>query len=331
MCKCSLIILAVAGVGVGAAFGQAGQFAAASDAAITVDYAFDHPEIASVEIAGEMFDRVIMSGVANCGNAGQPALPASGASILLPLGTDVASVEIITGDPVLVATDLRIEPVQQPVPLRPDVPAAGATAPNEAIYASAQPFPAERFESIGVQGFRGYQILTLKLNPVEYIPSTGELFYYPKLTTVVHTTPTGRVSEMLRGLPGDAAAVSTKVDNPVAVASYEAAGIRGARSYSLLIITTDAYASSFTPLKTYHDANGVPTEIRTTTDIGSSNPDNIRAYIQNAYLNDGIDYVIIGGDDDVIPAKDLYVLAYSGGDTETAMPGDVYYACLDGV
>ena len=76
--------------------------------------------------------------------------------------------------------------------------------------------------------------------------------------------------------------------------------------------------------KTYHDAHGIPTEIHTTTDVGSTNPVDVRDYIRDRYLNDGIEYVIIGGDDDAIPAQNLYV------DGTSDMPGDVFFACLDG-
>ena len=63
---------------------------------------------------------------------------------------------------------------------------------------------------------------------------------------------------------------------------------------------------------------------------GSGTPEDIRDYIRDMYTTSNIEYVIIGGDDDVIPAKDLYVQAYPGGYIEYNMPSDVYYACLDG-
>ena len=55
-----------------------------------VEYSFDRPSISTVTIAGESYDRVTMPGVPNCGNVGEPALPASGARILLPFGTEVS-------------------------------------------------------------------------------------------------------------------------------------------------------------------------------------------------------------------------------------------------
>ncbi len=112
---------------------------------------------------------------------------------------------------------------------------------------------------------------------------------------------------------------------------YAAGPVRGSRAYKLLIITTSSLAASFEPLKDYHDTTGMPSEIHTTTDIGSSSPDDLRDYIRDRYLNDGIQYVIIGADDDIIPAKDLYVKSDpSGYYTEYNMPADVFFGCLDG-
>jgi len=61
-------------------------------------------------------------------------------------------------------------------------------------------------------------------------------------------------------------------------------------------------------------------------------PDAIRDYVRERYLNDGIQYVLIGADDDIIPAVNLYVASWSGygAEIETAMPADHYFACLDG-
>ena len=295
-----------------------------------LEYTFELPKVTQVKIAGEAYDRVTMPGVPNCGNAGEPALPASGARILLPMGTTVSNVEIVPGEFVLLGSGYLIEPVQMPVKLSSDSGPAGPPILDAAIYDSNEPFPQARFDNIGVQRFRGHAILNLKLQPTQYVPSTGELYYYPNLTVRVHTEPTGEASPLLRGLAQDRAAVEAKVDNPEAAATYDAVGARGAKSYDLLILTTDALATSFQPLKVDHDARGILTEIHTTTEVGSSDPDDVRDYIRDRYNNDGIEYVLIGADDDIIPAKNLYVRAAVGGDVEYSMPGDIYFGCLDG-
>lgn len=309
-----------------------GSWATASAEQISMEYSFERPEITDVLIAGERYHRITMPGNPKSGLIGEPALPAGNARILLPYGTDVASVEIVKGEKISLGKDFYVEPIAPQGKLASEPPAEIPVAtPDPVIYESDSPFPSSRFQKVGVQVFRGYRILNLKLSPVEYIPSTGELIYYPDLTVVVTLEGSDKGYGTLRGLETDEFEAITKVDNPENVASYRSAGKMGREDYDLLIITTSALASSFQPLKDYHDTTGIATQIHTTNDVGSSDPDDIRDYILQRYLNDGIQYVLIGADDDIIPAKDLFVrMSYPSGEAEYNMPSDVFFGCLDG-
>ena len=307
-----------------------GQSAVSGAQRLTVDYTFDRPELTTVKHVDQSYDRLVMPGCPNGGLPGQPALPATGARILLPYGAEAASVRVVPGQKISLGDGYRLEPVARPVRLSADPATVGPPTPDPLIYSSNQPFPGARFENLGTQQFRGYRMLTLKLQPVQYVPASGELSYYTTLTVIVETADAGQPVSLFRGLAGDQTEALAKVDNPQAAASYPTAEVRGDRSYDLLILTTSTLAGAFQPLKDYHDANGILTEIHTTDEVGSTSPDAVRDYIRDRYINDAITYVIIGADDDIIPAKDLYVEAWSGGDVESAMPGDVYFACLDG-
>ena len=299
---------------------------------LTIDYAFDRPEVKNVTIAGEGYQRVVMPGVPNCGNYGEPALPAQGARILLPYGTEVGDIKVITGEKEVLGYNFTIEPVSRPVKLSSPPGTALPPVPDAAIYSQDTPFPGTDFEKIGVQQFRGYQIVTLKLQPVHYIPATGELYYYQSVQVVVNTIPAQKSATLFRGFVEDKKEVQARVDNPDVADTYDVATKRLEKNYDLLILTTSSMASAFQPLKDYHDTTGIITEIHTTDDVGSTNPDDVRSYIRDRYLNDGIQYVIIGGDDDIIPAKNLYVRSWDGSDAEIEynMPADLYFACLDG-
>ena len=296
---------------------------------LTLDYSFDRPQVTTVRIGDIEYQRVVMEGATNGGAVGSPALPASGARILLPLGAEVVSVGIVAEERVLLGSDLLVEPVGQPYRLMDGPRSATLPTPDPTIYDSAGRYPESSFEEIGTQAFRGYQILVLRLQPVSYIPATGELSYNPGLRVVVETAETDGIPSLFRGFDHDALEVRGRVDNPEVVGSYDAAGTRGTRAYDMMILTTGTFAGSFAALETFHDGQGLATEIHTTTDVGSSDPAAIRDYIRNAYLNDGIDYVIIGGDDDIIPAQNLYVDSQAGY-IESNMPGDIYFGCLDG-
>ncbi|UCD93937.1 MAG: hypothetical protein JSU69_09220, partial [Candidatus Zixiibacteriota bacterium] len=144
---------------------------------MSLDYYFECPEIQTITVDGKAYDRVVMPNAPSGGDVGKPALPAAGARVLLPYGSEVAGVDIVPSERVLVGSGFDIQPVAQPVLLSADQSAKSPPIMDEAIYNSGSPFPSKRFEQTGIYGFRGYQILILRLQPTEYIPSTGELYY----------------------------------------------------------------------------------------------------------------------------------------------------------
>jgi hypothetical protein len=299
---------------------------------ITVEYTFERPEIREITIDGVGYHKILMAGAPNSGIAGHPLLPARGANILLPQDSRISQIEVVPDGKVLLGGGFSLVPAGRPYKLSAGPGALVPLARDSAVYGSALPVPGKVYEQIGTQQFRGQRFFTLKLTPVEYIPASGELSYYATITVIVHTEPADRQSTLYRGLLADRTELQRKVDNPELLDAYYPQARVPAANYDLLILTTQTLAGSFQSLKDYHDTTGVLTEIHTITEVGSSDPAAVRDYIRERYLNDGIQYVLIGGDDDLIPAVNLYVASWAGAgaDIEYAMPGDLYFGCLDG-
>jgi hypothetical protein len=295
---------------------------------ITVNYAFQQPAVRQIDLLGLKYDCVSMPGAPNGGRAGEPALPVAGARILVPYGEEVTAVEVVADEKVLVASGLRLQPVARPFPASAAPTQDNVPRTEPAIYASNAPFPAERFNIVGTFGLRGYQLLILRLQPMEYAAASGDLYYYPQMQVVVHTRSAARVSALFRGLPEDVQLAARKIDNPSVLETYPAARGREERAYDLLIVTTADLADAFLPLKEYHDAEGILTEIHALP------PDTfglqIRNHIRDCYLSDGIQYALIGGDDELLHAPDLWTDDGFGGCLVPDMPSDFYLGCLDG-
>jgi len=299
---------------------------------IKLDYNFEPPLLKSVVIDGQVFTRVTLPGAPNSGEIGCPALPGRGAKILVPYGEEVVAIEVVVHGKQQLKIEDPVEPVGRPFPLSATLDEIPPLVMDSAIYALNSPIPENRYAKISNQIFRGYQILILKLNPVDYIPATGTLSYYSNISVTVTTNESGRPSSFLRNSPVDRAAVLAKVDNPAELFSYAFAAKPTLGDYEMLIISPDGFVNAYEPLKEYHDANGVLTEIHSLSQIGSTNPHDIRDYIRQEFQNNGIEYVLLGGDDELIPALDLYVISFDRPDApiEYAMPGDFYFSCLDG-
>ncbi len=300
---------------------------------ITMIFTFSAPQIHQIVINNQLYDEVLMPDAEGTWNAGEPNLPAYGVSVLLPQGSIVADITIQPGIKIQLGSGYAIAPVEQPVQLSEftTVCAKGTTDPT--IYSSDNVFPSTLFSIVGTYSYRGYNLLILLLYPVQYQPISGQLSYFDEVTVIVKTTQTGSVSPFYRSLAKDRFEVAKKVDSLDSLSSYRITTFSPLTTtgYDLLILTTDALKEGFVPLKEAHETQGLKTEIKTLTDVssllGQMTPETIRDFIRNDYIINGINYVLIGGDSDVIPAKMLWVQA---GQDSTTMPSDLYYGCLDG-
>jgi hypothetical protein len=327
-----LFIISISCLMVCSALAQANHVLLQNEVQLT--YSFQNPTIEPIDIAGITYSRITVPDCYPAGSAGTPKIPSKGAFILLPPKSTVSTIDVIPGEKIILGTGFSIEPTSQAIPLSQteNIP---VPTPNEQLYHTNAYYPGTFYTQVGVYSFRGYQILVLQLHPLQYNPVTGELVYYPQLDVTIHTEKTGVQSGLYRGLQQDRKEVCQKVDNPEMTTRYQeecATPAAPLEHYDLLILTTDTLESGFVPLQDAHDAAGTSTVIKTLTDVGSDDLDSIRNYISDAYTNWGIEYVLIGGDDGVVPAPILWVSGMDENVTyyEDYMPSDLFYACLDG-
>ncbi|MFO7678090.1 MAG: C25 family cysteine peptidase [Thermoplasmatota archaeon] len=294
-------------------------------------YSFEYPTIHEITIENKTYDEVFLSDMFIVGEPGDPCLPLKGCFILLPPQSSAASITVLPGDEVYLGDGFFLKPAGDIVPVsqRNDI---SPLFVNTTLYNSNNLFPGKLYETSGVYKLRGYSILMLNLFPVQYKPLSGELKYYTEFTVVITLNQETNLNRFYRGNNQDGQIVSDRVDNPDMVAMYPTSNYCPIDSYDLLILTTDELKDGFEPLKNFHNYRGVRTIIKTLTDVNGDTPEHIREYIRDAYADWGIEYVLIGGDDSVIPARILWVLGMDEGVTpyETYMPSDLYYACLDG-
>jgi len=98
-----------------------------------------------------------------------------------------------------------------------------------------------------------------------------------------------------------------------------------------LIITSENLKDSFNPLKSWKIRKGIKTEIITTDYIysnyvGNTNQIKIKKCLQDYYQNRNLKWVLLGGDNTIIPVQMCY---YDSGGWTASIPCDLYYACFD--
>lgn len=303
---------------------------------ISTTYHFDEPKLIETQVNGTVFETVFISNLSSLSNPGEPCLPVYGAYILLPPDSIITEISCEYDNQIHMNTNHHIIPGSTPTPIYSNQ-TIETPEPNPKIYQQNDFYPASLYTEIGVYILRGYQIAVFRINPVQYNPLEGCLLYYPDLKLTITVETTQNISRLYRGIPLDSELVTSKVDNAWMMDYwYEPTTTTFDDPYDLLILTTDELADGFIPLKEAHEQQGLRTMIKTLREVSlipsQITAENIRSFIQDEYVQHGIEYVLLGGDADIVPAAMLWV---SGLDEDTyyydtTLPADFYFGCLDG-
>ena len=316
----------------------------------TYEYSFDFsPADVTIRSAGSDESVVdLKGGECNLGNPGRPWIPSRDFSVRLPAGEVLSSWSVETGDAVLLAEGLVPVPEQAPVPLDARADELAPTPRDEASYASADPYPAHRGEHLMTGCMRGISIASFRLSPIWYVASEKRLHLATRLTVKVTTSR----PRTLQGLSAEDLPVSSLFEsaaNSLVVNPSEPSARKEMMSVSragsgcqYLVITTRALASAAQRLADFRAGfDGVTAAVVTIEDIQANSswsdlrPDGktdvqtkIRSCIRWYVQNRGTEYVVLAGDDKVVPKREVRVAEQSLGHTDA--PSDLYYGDLDG-
>ena len=313
-----------------------------SDPVTKLEYVFSEPKLErlndcySIDMpdTGKLYDDI-----------GLPLLPVKATKILIPQGHDVKTINIVPGKKITLDGEFKIECAKPQVPIGFDD--AVKTQPNEKMYSSCSPYPGKLYSVVSTQSLSGYKILALNLFPVEYIPASGKISYYERMTVMVVNVPSGPPltrRAKCRKLAQDNTRVKSLVDNPAEMTTYrEEVSIMGMGSlYEYVIITNNEMTAAFQTLANWKASKGLTTYVETIENIeatysGSDLQEKIRNFVDYAYHNWGTVYVLLGGDADdpdgiPIPYRGVYGKVVKGSNTyiDEDIPCDMYYGALDG-
>ena len=266
---------------------------------------------------------------------GQPLLPQWSFTLAIPQGMRVAGVDCQARGTSEIGRGLQVFPGQPPVSFSQTALPPFAS-PDPAVYESDAAWPGRFAEASPVGIKSGFRLVTITLHPLQYQPASGLLTIAGELAVTVRYEPDPLAQrEFLTSgqLASFGPAVRTLVYNPGDVSKYAPAA-RPAYfgDIDYIIITSDALASDFQPLANWRTRKGFKTEVRTVAWItanytGRDTPEKIRNFIIDYYNTKGIRWVLLGGDNEVVPCRQAR--ATVGGETGN-IPCDLYYGDLQG-
>jgi hypothetical protein len=274
---------------------------------------------------------------------GAPALPYLSVKILLPMGEKAENVEVYyRGN--LNQLDLKIEPVVSPQPLSQNYTMQPFI--DEEIFGRDADYPEVGFTIVGTGRKNGCDILYLHLYPWRYNPQIERLSWYDEAEIELETSYSEEIfsSQNSMLLANKEPELHGQNTFDLSKESYTKSTIYQNRNladpsepYSMVLITSYAGGEWFNDFINWKAGHGIETGVFFKEDIyteyaGENNQAKIKNFITDAYLaysgtNNPLEYVILGGDDEIIPIRGVYINA--GGTIDNNLPCDLYYSCLD--
>jgi len=304
---------------------------------MSLHYDFGAPDLSDIE--GDS-GTLMIDGTDLVADEGSPVLPARTINFLLPQGMDLTGIDIAFSNPISLGT------------WQPEIGGPATQTGTEGETAAADPMLSPdwtpRLYDVGqVQRLSGHAIASVTLYPIQFDPVTSEAMFYSSMTVTANTVDTtprgdGWVS-CVRDNDIDRMHLAALVDNPSVMSTYDTTSTPaqthlGAQAlsegqYDYVIITSESLVPSFEALEALKESRGVSTNIVTTSYIynnysGVDQAEQVRNFIRDAYTDWGINYVLLGGDVDIVPYRGAYGSYGSYSNPYTAC--DMYFGCLDG-
>ncbi len=274
---------------------------------------------------------------------GAPSIGYKIVKIVLPPETDVDGITVELGLPQSIGQGYNIDYVKGDQRTDLDGPDT-ADAPDMQIYGKDEIYPNTRVEILSSGYWGDIHLASIAVYPVAFKPLSREIIFYPRI--MVHFNLSPRTSGNNLRLASDRFAykeVSNLIDNKADLPMFTSLPPMGKVGFAtdinvpqFLIITSAAIAPGFGPYIEWKNQKGLPANLVFIEDVlgtssGRDNAERLRNYLIQAY-NNGVRWVILGGDEDVIPIRYLYP-----GNISNSIPalgsqqvGDIYYSDLTG-
>lgn len=279
---------------------------------------------------------------------GNPSVPFYPVKVLVPMGETVTDVVVSFGADKSVRKNVELDYVRQVQPI--SKPTADLTVKNQAVWGVDSPYPSQTFAYHGTQQWKGYTLVLINVYPWQYNPVSRILTSAHSVTITIKTTPDEALKtnqdKMLVSNESTRAMLSKISVNPQQINSYIKTSTHHSINRNLnpndpkkmLIITSQNKLAWFTDYALWKTNQAIPTGIFAIEDIltqytGVDNQDKLRNFVIDAYLTfldtaTPLEFVIMAGDDEIIPIRGMY--GEVGDYVDFFMPSDLYYGCLDG-
>ena len=283
----------------------------ASENVIVIEIVLGSYALTSYSFDEGDFDAVLIDDTQISSNAGNPSLPYRNFLVRVPTGLSVSAVEttIIQSESL---QGLDVVPSPKPLALYAGYDIENRFYLDEDAYSidaftRSQPAEYKMINRDGVQG------ILLSFYPLQYNPAEklGELALEARITIAF--------------------------DGPVELQDivFPSPDYAGADLGNYTIIAPESFVSYLSAFVDWKTTLGFDVFVETLEDIYSDyptgdGPSKVRSYLNASYNQNSTDYVLLIGDADVMPVREVVDPAGGPGLDNGTEPSDLYYECLDG-
>lgn len=299
---------------------------------LTAELNFAETDFVFTKLDG--YDLIIYPGNATTSEKGAPILPVVCQYFIIPPDAEIENVEIIVGQKVELHGIFLPYPVQAVRPFSIDK-TPDFVYPDPVIYSSSTPYPAEIIKPIQSGCLAGFRIAGVNVYPLQFIPDKKILVLYTKLKFKIHYRE--NVHQPVKLTNSQIELFKDEVKNLVSnleMVDYFTPPIQDLRGDEVdyLIITSPSLKTNWNPLVNWKTKKGIKTKVLGTDSIyaqysGRDNQEKIRNCIKDYWQNKGLKYVLLGGDDFIVPDRKTRLVIEESTITGN-IPTDMYYADL---
>ncbi|MBL7093774.1 hypothetical protein ISS22_07355 [candidate division KSB1 bacterium] len=288
-------------------------------------------------------------------SVGEPKLPTKVIQFLIPNNVKVRNVRIISIQEKQIKGEFNIYPAQHPQPVQVKRIEQEFVPQKPTIYKSNSLYPENIIEILD-HGFSfGYHLVALQVRPLRYLPAKKKLFILTDITFSLEYESTEepferverrskKTQKMIDNLIKSM--VENKKDLDISVdklLKLEAPQLE-TKQFSVsdfpsvlsdiveyVIITEEPLVFEFQRLVEWKTQKGVPIIVKTVSWIKTNYPgvdtqEKIRNFIKDANSKWGTNYILLGGDVNIVPARYGFYDSHEG----NYGPTDLYYSGLNG-
>ena len=272
-----------------------------------------------------------------------PALPWVEVRVLIPIDSKTVGVEvnpifrILSKNETLLSISEVFIPSETPqVP--PSTSYTGGLYPENSVIPCGDFYPG------------GYKISSFLVCPFQFDSNEGILYFSDNIEVSIDLESTEEAVESNVISTAFRPIIKSMISNPDELDNWdgiskmkEASSIEKEDKLDYLIITNNNLADSFEKLTQWKTLKGLSCQIKTVESICGDDPAKnkldslfgkpiawkIKTYLKEQYEKYNLKYVLLGGDDVVIPAVGCYGET-SSSNKDNTIPCDLYYACFNG-